>query len=112
MAAPCRLRTPNPIEKLTHLAAASRDYHLSLHRIQGEERFHLALDERGRVMDVSRTAQRRTGLVRASTLHRSASFCSRGQIRQLISQGTFRLLRNRRRARFQLRYLYLTTRMS
>lgn len=61
-----RLRTPNPIEKLTHLARASRDYHLSLHRIQGEERFHLALDDTGRIMDVSRTAQRRTGILRAS----------------------------------------------
>ena len=37
-----RLRTPEKPEKLTYLAAASRDYHLSLHRIQGEERFHLA----------------------------------------------------------------------
>ena len=62
-----RLRTPNPPEKLSVLAKASRDYHLSLHRIQGEERYHLALDDLGRVMDVSRTAQRRTGFVRASS---------------------------------------------
>ena len=41
---------------------SSRDYHLSLHRIQGEERFHLALDEDGRVMDVGRTGQRQDGL--------------------------------------------------
>ncbi len=61
-----RLRTPNPPEKLHVLATASRDYHLSLHRIQGAERYHLALDDQGRVMDVSRTTQRRTGLVRAS----------------------------------------------
>ena len=40
-----RLRNPKPPEKLPYLAATSRDYHLSLHRIQGEERFHLALDE-------------------------------------------------------------------
>jgi hypothetical protein len=58
-----RIRTPNTPEKLAHLAKTSRDYHLSLHRIQGEERFHLALDENGRVMDVCRTAQRKTGLV-------------------------------------------------
>jgi hypothetical protein len=61
-----RLRTPQAPEKLTYLAAASRDYHLSLHRIQGEERFHLALDENGRVMDVCRTGQRKTGAVRVS----------------------------------------------
>ncbi len=60
-----RLRTPHKPEKLGYLAATSRDYHLSLHRIQGEERFHLALDEYGRVMDVCRTGQRKTGAVRA-----------------------------------------------
>ncbi|MCS6851403.1 MAG: metallophosphoesterase family protein [Gemmataceae bacterium] len=58
-----RLRTPQSPEALPHLAVTSRDYHLSLHRIQGEERFHLALDELGRVMDVCRTGQRRRGLV-------------------------------------------------
>jgi hypothetical protein len=40
------------------LATSNRDYHLSLHRIQGEERFHLALNEQGRVMDVCRSGQR------------------------------------------------------
>ncbi len=60
-----RIRTPHTPEQLSYLANSSRDYHLSLHRIQGEERFHLALDEFGRVMDVSRSAQRKAGLVRA-----------------------------------------------
>ena len=60
-----RLRTPHTPEELPFLAVSSRDYQLSLHRIQGEERFHLALDEFGRVMDVCRTGQRKTGLVRA-----------------------------------------------
>jgi hypothetical protein len=59
-----RLRNPQSPEKLTHLAIASRDFHLSLHRIQGEERFHLALDENGRVMDVARTGQRKAGIWR------------------------------------------------
>jgi hypothetical protein len=59
-----RLRPPKTPEQLPYLAASSRDYHLSLHRLQGEERFHLALDEHGRVMDVCRTGQRRTGAVR------------------------------------------------
>jgi hypothetical protein len=54
-----RLRSPKAPEQLTYLAASSRDYHLSLHRLQGEERFHLALDENGRVMDVCRSGQRR-----------------------------------------------------
>jgi hypothetical protein len=61
-----RLRAPRKPEKLPFLAALNQDYHLSLHRIEGEERYHLALDETGRVMDISRTAQRKSGLVRAN----------------------------------------------
>ena len=61
-----RLRTPYQPENLAYLAASSRDYHLSLHRIQGKERFHLALDENGRVMDVCRSGQRTTGVIPAS----------------------------------------------
>jgi Purple acid Phosphatase, N-terminal domain/Calcineurin-like phosphoesterase len=57
------LRPPRPAEKLPHMAALSKDYHLSLHRLQGQERFHLALDEFGRVMDVCRSGQRRQGLM-------------------------------------------------
>jgi hypothetical protein len=59
-----QLRTPQSPEKLSYLAASSGSYHLSLHSIQGEERFHLALDESGRVMDVCRSGQRKTGAVR------------------------------------------------
>lgn len=58
-----RLRAAQKPEKLRVMAAVSEEYHLSLHRIQGEERFHLALDETGRVMDVARTGQRKAGLV-------------------------------------------------
>ena len=59
-----RLRAPQRPERVPYLARTSEDYHLSLHRIQGEERFHLALDEHGRVMDICRTAQRKTSAVR------------------------------------------------
>jgi hypothetical protein len=58
-----RLRSPQSPEKLSHLAVASHDYHLSLHCIQGEDRFHLALDEFGRVMDVGHSGQRKLGMV-------------------------------------------------
>src|SRR5262249_40492676 len=61
-----RLRTPHKPQQLAYLAASSRDYHFSLHRIQGKDRFHLALDEHGRVMDVCRSGQRTTGAVRVS----------------------------------------------
>jgi hypothetical protein len=47
-----RLRTPHTPEERPYLAVSSRDYQLSLHRIQGDERFHMALDENGRIMDV------------------------------------------------------------
>lgn len=59
-----RLRNPQKPDRLAYLAASSRDYHLSLHRIQGAERFHLALDEHGRVMDACRSGQRKSGVVR------------------------------------------------
>ena len=58
-----KIRNPQKLEKISYLAAASRDYHLSLHRIQGDERFHMALDEFGRIMDVCRSGQRTRGLV-------------------------------------------------
>ncbi len=53
-----RLRAPQKPDKLPILAKSSESYHLSLHRLQGDERFHLALDENGRVMDVARSGQR------------------------------------------------------
>jgi hypothetical protein len=61
-----RLRSPKSPEDLAYLAASSRDYHLSLHRLQGEERYHLAFDEHGRVMDVCRSGQRKAGAVRVT----------------------------------------------
>jgi hypothetical protein len=61
-----KLRNPQKPDKLAYLAATSRDYHLSLHRLQGEERFHLALDENGRVMDVCRSGQRKAGFFRST----------------------------------------------
>jgi hypothetical protein len=59
-----RIRTPHNPEELSYLAAASRDFHMSLHRIEGTERYHVALDEFGRIMDVCRSGQRKIGSVR------------------------------------------------
>jgi hypothetical protein len=61
-----RLRAPQSPEKLHYLAATSRDFHLSLHRIEGDERFHMAMDDLGRVMDVCRSGQRKAGVVRTA----------------------------------------------
>jgi hypothetical protein len=41
----------------------SDDYHISLHRLEGNARFHLAMDHTGKVMDMVQTGQRRAGLV-------------------------------------------------
>jgi acid phosphatase type 7 len=59
-----KLRTPKTPEQFPYLAVSGRDYHLSLHRIEGRERVHLALDEHGRVMDLCCSGQRIAGSVR------------------------------------------------
>jgi hypothetical protein len=61
-----RLRAPKKADPLHIMAKTSEEYHLSLHRIQGEERFHLAMDKDGRIMDVARTGQRKKGSATAS----------------------------------------------
>jgi hypothetical protein len=58
-----RLRPVVKAEKLPILARTHSDYHISLQRIEGRERYHLALDETGRIMDLCRTGQRKKGLV-------------------------------------------------
>ncbi|HQR07644.1 MAG TPA: hypothetical protein PLN21_12525 [Gemmatales bacterium] len=50
---------PDPLHVM---AKTSQDYHSSMHRIQGEERFRLAEDEHGQVKDVCRTGQRKKGI--------------------------------------------------
>jgi hypothetical protein len=53
-----RLRIPKPAESRAYLADASANYHLTLHRLEGEQRFHLALDEGGKILDVTRTGKK------------------------------------------------------
>jgi hypothetical protein len=53
-----RLRVPKEPEKRSYLAEVSATYHLTLHRLEGEQRFHLALGETGKVLDVFRTVKR------------------------------------------------------
>ena len=54
-------RSPRKADPLQVMAKTSEDYHLSLHRLQGTERFHLALDTEGAIVDVARSGQRPTG---------------------------------------------------
>ena len=53
-----RLRVPKEPEKRSYLAEISGSYHLTLHRLEGEQRFHLALGETGKVHDIYRTGKR------------------------------------------------------
>ncbi len=54
-----RLRTPLPPEKIPLLDRTSRQHHITLHRLEDEDRYHLALDEFGKVGDVAHTASER-----------------------------------------------------
>jgi len=47
-----QLRTPIAPEKRPYLAAVSRSYHMTVHRLEGDQRYHVALEETGRVADV------------------------------------------------------------
>lgn len=55
------IRAPQKPEKLPFMAKMSEAYHLSLHKIEGDERFHLAMDKNSRVMDVCHSGQRVVG---------------------------------------------------
>lgn len=53
-----KLRPPKRAESRPYLAKSSEAYHMSLHRLEGERRFHLALEEGGRIVDVCMTQKR------------------------------------------------------
>ena len=53
-----RLRVPKGPDLRPYLEEVSGSYHLSLHRLEGEQRFHLALGETGKVLDVFRTGKK------------------------------------------------------
>jgi acid phosphatase type 7 len=54
-----KLRLPKGPEERSYLAATSRAYHMTVHRLEGDQRFHVALEESGRVADVSMTVSKR-----------------------------------------------------
>lgn len=53
-----KLRKPTDLENRPYLAIAEESYHLSVHRIEGRQRFHVALSDSGRVVDVCMTTKR------------------------------------------------------
>jgi hypothetical protein len=53
-----KIRRPAPLESRPYLAVTHEAYHLSVHRIEGNERHHVALSDKGRVVDVCTTTKR------------------------------------------------------
>lgn len=53
-----KLRIPKEADKRNYLADVSPEYHLTLHRLEGEQEFHLALGETGKVLDMFRTGKK------------------------------------------------------
>ena len=54
-----KLRVPKTPEERPYLATVSEAYHMTVHRLEGEQRFHVALEESGKVADVCVTTSKR-----------------------------------------------------
>jgi len=54
-----KLRIPQKPELRPYLATVSPAYHMTVHRLEGEQRFHVALEESGKVADVCATYSKR-----------------------------------------------------
>ncbi len=53
------LRTPSTPEQRPYLATVSKAYHFTVHKLEGERRYHVALEENGRIADVYGTTGKR-----------------------------------------------------
>ncbi|WP_439621321.1 fibronectin type III domain-containing protein [Gemmata sp.] len=54
-----QLRAPAPAEKRAYLASVGKAYHFTVHKLEGDQRFHVALEENGRIADVYGTTGKR-----------------------------------------------------
>jgi hypothetical protein len=54
-----KLRIPKQPEARPYLAAVSAAYHMTVHRLEGDQRFHMAIEETGKVADVCMTSNKR-----------------------------------------------------
>ena len=54
-----QLRAPNTPEKRPYLAAVGQAYHMTVHKLEGEQRYHVALEEGGKLADVYATNGKR-----------------------------------------------------
>jgi hypothetical protein len=53
-----KLRRPKTTAERPYLAVVDESYHVSLHRIEGKRRYHIALSDRGAIKDVCTTTKR------------------------------------------------------
>ncbi|MFO0808153.1 MAG: metallophosphoesterase family protein [Gemmataceae bacterium] len=53
-----KIRAPKAPEKRGYLATANQSYHLTVHRLEGEQRFHMAVGETGKIIDVCMTGKK------------------------------------------------------
>lgn len=58
-----RLRAPKPPEDRPYLATTHESYHLTLHRLEGDQAFHMAIEETGKIMDICSTQKKPRGNV-------------------------------------------------
>jgi acid phosphatase type 7 len=59
-----RLRAPKKPDKRSYLAATHQSYHLTLHRLEGEQRFHMAINDVGKIVDVCMTQKKPRQLIK------------------------------------------------
>jgi hypothetical protein len=52
------LRVPKAPEQRPYLAAVGGSYHFTVHRLEGDQRFHVALEEGGKVIDICSTRKK------------------------------------------------------
>lgn len=53
-----QLRNASKSMARSYIATASSSYHLTVHRIEAEQRFHMALEEGGKIIDICRTEKK------------------------------------------------------
>ena len=53
-----KLRNASKAESRSYIAHASTSYHITVHRLEGEKRYHMALEEGGKIVDVCTTEKK------------------------------------------------------
>jgi hypothetical protein len=56
-----KLRAPKPPQERPYLATVHEAYHLTLHRLEGDQAFHMAIDENGKIIDLCETTKKPRG---------------------------------------------------